>query len=33
MNLALICVGRLKERYWREAAAEYEKRLSRFGKF
>ena len=33
MNLALICVGRLKERYWREAAAEYEKRLSRFGRF
>ena len=33
MNMALICMGRLKERYWREAAAEYEKRLSRFGKF
>lgn len=33
MNMALICVGRLKERYWREAAAEYEKRLSRFGRF
>lgn len=26
-------MGRLKERYWREAADEYEKRLSRFGKF
>ena len=33
MNMALICVGRLKERYWRDAAAEYEKRLSRFGRF
>lgn len=32
MNMAIVCVGRLKERYWREAAAEYEKRLSRFGK-
>lgn len=31
--MALICMGRLKERYWRDAAAEYEKRLSRFGKF
>ena len=33
MNSALICVGRLKERCWREAAAEYEKRLTRFGRF
>lgn len=33
MNMALVCVGRLKERYWREAAAEYEKRLTRFGRF
>lgn len=33
MNIALICMGRLKERYWREAAAEYEKRLTRFGRF
>ena len=33
MNMALICMGRLKERYWREAADEYEKRLSRFGRF
>ena len=32
MNMALICMGRLKERYWRDAADEYEKRLSRFGK-
>ncbi|MBQ7784844.1 MAG: 23S rRNA (pseudouridine(1915)-N(3))-methyltransferase RlmH [Clostridia bacterium] len=33
MNMALICMGRLKEKYWRDAAAEYEKRISRFGKF
>ena len=26
-------MGRLKEKYWRDAANEYEKRLSRFGKF
>lgn len=31
--MALICMGKLKERYWRDAAAEYEKRLSRFGKW
>lgn len=31
--MALICVGRLKERYWRDAACEYEKRLTRFGRF
>ena len=33
MNMALICMGRLKEKYWRDAAAEYEKRLSRFSKW
>ena len=33
MNMALVCMGRLKEKYWRDAAAEYEKRLSRFGKW
>ena len=32
MNMALICMGRLKEKYWRDAYAEYEKRLSRFCK-
>lgn len=30
MRIAIACVGRLKERYWREAAAEYVKRLSRY---
>lgn len=33
MNMALVCMGRLKEKYWRDAAAEYEKRFSRFGKW
>ena len=33
MNMALICMGKLKEKYWRDAAAEYDKRLSRFGKW
>ena len=33
MNAAILCVGRLRESYWRAAADEYKKRLSRFGKF
>jgi 23S rRNA (pseudouridine1915-N3)-methyltransferase len=32
MNIKIVCVGTLKERYWREAEAEYRKRLSRFVK-
>lgn len=32
MNVTIVCVGKLKERYWRDAAAEYAKRLSRYGK-
>lgn len=32
MNITLICVGKLKERFFFEAAAEYTKRLSRFAK-
>lgn len=32
MNLHLICLGKLKEGYWREAEAEYLKRLSPYYK-
>ena len=32
MNIDVICIGKLKEKYWTEAVKEYEKRLSRFGK-
>lgn len=32
MNINLIAVGKLKEPYWREAVAEYSKRLSRYCK-
>ena len=33
MSMALVCMGRLKEKYWRDAAGEYEKRLTRYTKF
>lgn len=32
MNVNIICVGKLKEKYWRDACAEYLKRLGGFGK-
>lgn len=32
IQVTVICVGNLKEAYWREAVAEYEKRLSAFCK-
>ena len=32
MTIEIICIGKLKESYWREAIAEYSKRLSRFCK-
>lgn len=30
MNINILCVGKLKERYWTEAVAEYVKRLSKY---
>ena len=30
MNITILCVGKLKEKYWRDAEAEYFKRLKRF---
>ena len=32
MNITIICVGKLKEKYLKEAVLEYTKRLSRFAK-
>lgn len=32
MRVTVICVGKLKERYWQDAVAEYSKRLSRYMK-
>ncbi len=31
MKTTLLCLGTLKERYWKDAEREYQKRLSRFG--
>ncbi len=33
MNVAILCVGKLREKFYADAAAEYGKRLSRYGKF
>ena len=33
MDVNLICIGKLKEQWWRDACAEYAKRLSVFCKF
>lgn len=30
MRVTIVCVGKLKEKYWRDAVAEYSKRLSRY---
>lgn len=30
MNIQIICIGKLKEKYWTDAIAEYAKRLSRY---
>ena len=32
MNITILCIGKLKEKFWQDACAEYEKRLSRFAK-
>lgn len=32
MNIDIVCVGKIKERYLKDAIAEYSKRLSRFAK-
>ena len=33
MNIKIVCVGKIKESYFRDAIEEYKKRLSRFCKF
>lgn len=33
LNISIICVGNLKEKYWRDACGEYSKRLSGFCRF
>lgn len=30
MNITVVCIGKLKERYWTEAVQEYSKRLSKY---
>ncbi|MDD3168136.1 MAG: 23S rRNA (pseudouridine(1915)-N(3))-methyltransferase RlmH [Eubacteriales bacterium] len=30
MNITVICIGKLKEKYWTEAVQEYSKRLSKY---
>ena len=32
MKVTVVCVGKLKEKYWRDAITEYSKRLSRYCK-
>ncbi|CCI86032.1 ribosomal RNA large subunit methyltransferase h [Lactobacillus pasteurii DSM 23907 = CRBIP 24.76] len=32
MNIKIVCVGKLKEKYFKDAIAEYQKRMSRFAK-
>lgn len=32
MNIRILCVGKIKEKFYRDALAEYEKRLSRYCK-
>lgn len=30
MKISIVCVGKIKEKYWNDAIAEYKKRLSRY---
>ncbi|MDD6193723.1 MAG: 23S rRNA (pseudouridine(1915)-N(3))-methyltransferase RlmH [Lachnospiraceae bacterium] len=32
MNITILCVGQVKEKFYRDAIAEYSKRLSRYGR-
>lgn len=32
MKVTIVCIGKLKEKYWRDAIGEYSKRLSRYMK-
>ena len=32
MPIAIVCAGRLRENYWQQAAAEYQKRMGRYNK-
>ena len=32
MPIAIVCAGRLRESYWRDAAAEYQKRMTRYNR-
>ena len=32
MSVAILCAGRLREKYWQDAAAEYVKRMSRYNR-
>ena len=33
IKITILCVGKLKEEYWRQACAEYSKRMTRFADF
>ncbi|MBR3039948.1 MAG: 23S rRNA (pseudouridine(1915)-N(3))-methyltransferase RlmH [Lachnospiraceae bacterium] len=33
MNITILCVGKIKEKFYKDALAEYEKRLSKYCKF
>lgn len=32
MNINIVCIGKLKEKYWKDAVSEYSKRISGFAK-